>query len=243
MHVTWLDAGWTLLQFTLYGLLLFYSMRNRPRSAQAPFYSLTIWWLVTDAGRWAAIWEDGLCSRFYSSFYHFAIVGSLILQARLLTQLYALVRSRRPRLCWKLVAGLTISTLLVSLHASTEPIPSFQIFHISAAAFLSMFCLLNALQARWNPRVFLRRNHRGLLWGLFWQALSGGLLMSSFVLGRIEYEAVRPWIQPICLVPWIIWVFTMRTIRPARVISERAATKLDSLDGSTRKRIERELRR
>lgn len=213
MEISSFQFGLSFLQFFLYAYLLFHGWRERRLLNALPlFYLYVSWFLITGVGRWTVICTVGLDTAFYSKFYHYSLLGGHLLQMALLISIYFQVKGRRDREHW--IALVSFAILLAWLLISNRhQLPAAELlWEVMAILFQFLMALLVLAQVYWNERLVLGRNHAGLLFGLVLRITLDIVLFVSSAVGLIDYQTIRPWIQPLSILPWLVWAWSMREL-------------------------------
>ncbi len=213
MEITPFQFGLSVLQFFLYGHLLLNGLRDsRLRQAFPLFYGYVGWIFLSDIGRWAILYTAGLDTVFYSKFYHYGLLGGHILQMALLVSIYFQVKGRRDREHWLALALFSILIAWLLISNRTQLPTNERLWEVMAILLQFLMALLVLIQLRWNERLVLGRNHAGLLFGLVLRIALDIVLFVSSAVGLIDYQTIRPWIQPLSILPWLVWAWSMREL-------------------------------
>lgn len=229
MEISPFQFGLSCLQFFLYAYLLFLGCRDRRLLRAFPlFYAYVCGVFITGVGRWTVISTVGLDTLFYSKFYHYSLLGSHILQMALLISIYFQVKGRRDREHW--LALVSFAALIGWLFVTNRyQLPaSERLWEVMAILFQFLMALLVLAQVYWNERLVLGRNHAGLLFGLVLRITLDIVLFVSSAVGLVDYQTIRPWIQPLSILPWLVWAWSMRELSLPVWLS---ANQVESLQG------------
>ena len=213
MEITPFQFGLSFLQIFLYGHILLLGWRDRTLLRTFPiFYWYVAFYLGRDICGWIIIYTVGLDTVFYSNFYHFGLLGGHVLQMALLVSIYFQVKGRRDREHWLVLAlfSILIAWLLIS-NRTQLPAPEL-LWGVMAILLQFLMALLVLIQLRWNERLILGRNHAGLLFGLVLRIALDIVLFVCSAVGLIDYQTIRPWIQPLSILPWLVWAWSMREV-------------------------------
>ncbi len=227
MEITPIQLGLSFLQFFLYGYILFNGWVDRPLARAFP---VLYWYVAFNLGRdifgWISICAIGLDTAFYSKFYHYGLLGSHILQMALLISIYFQVRGRRDREHWLVLALFGIFIIWLVLYNRNQlPAPEL-LWGVMAVLLQFLLALLVLAQAYWNERLVLGRNHAGLLLGLVLRISLDIVLFVGSAVGLIDYQAIRPWIQPLSILPWLVWAWSMSELALPQRLSEQELARL-----------------
>lgn len=231
-----------LVQFTVYIQLLRQFHRWHLWSEFRWFVALMTWSATAELGCWWVLIRNGNAGLAYQEVYEGGLLACQLLVIVQLGEIYGLVKSRRDASHWIV---LLLFAVLMGAYWGTRTGAStlLQRWQLAALQFEVLFALLTVTHVYWNPRLRLGANHWGLLGGLVLRIALDYLLLTSLTLGLVSYAGVKPWIQPLALMPWGIWMLGFQRHSPPSRVAGWDAARLRSNQVDFRKAVRGLLKR
>lgn len=154
-----------------------------------------------------------------------------VLEISILAKLYTRFRFLKDQHMWQLLVAVTsIMGVFLLVHVSTGQanLGSYPSLVAVFLQFQTLFCALTLGHIALNRRVSIGWNQFVIISGLAISILFKYIGWALVASDLIHFSVLRPWIQPIEIVPWIIWAFSMRKYDPTRELPESDFTDLEA---------------
>lgn len=153
------------------------------------------------------------------------------LEISILAKLYTRFRSLKDQHMWQLLVAVTAMMavfLLVYVGSGQGSFGSYPFLVAILLQFQTLFCALTLGHIALNRKVSIGWNQfvivSGLAISILFKYIGWALVASDL----IQFNLLRPWIQPIEIVPWIIWAVSMRDYFPTRELPESDFAEIEA---------------
>lgn len=225
----------SVLSYSIYLYLLYSGYRSRLIRHFPIFYCLVGWAVVRNVAGWALIYVWGYQSFLYYHFYYISGIVWIAFQIYLLVDIYFQIKRPNQKGHWLLLVGFTSFMTFYVFHESITDL--YLMFHTICIYFQVLFCLLLHFQVQKNREIHLGANYEGMLYGL---SLMVALQSFNFGLRIFDFLPVDYFLQlsqPLSLIPWIIYLFSMRRLDLPRCLSREQLEEMELVRLSFRKAV------
>lgn len=167
----------------------------------------------------------------YAEAYFTLLLVRQVLEISIFAKLYTRFRMQNDQHMWQLLAAVTGTMavfLLVHVGSGQSTFGSYPFLVTVLLQFQTLFCALTLGHVALNRRVSIGWNQFVIISGLAISILFKYIGWALVASDLIEFNVLRPWIQPIEIVPWIIWAVSMRDYFPTRELPESDFAELEA---------------